>query len=461
MSYKTDDWKPDDVTRALPHSVGCEKSILSSMLVDPNDWIPVAIQEGLTAEYFYLPAHSTLFKFLIELYTAGAEIELVSLIQKLLDRGLLDRVGGPAGVCDLHNYAPTHCHFRQHLQQVRDKYVLRSLIQMGNTLIAQAYDSPDEPMEALQEAGRMLSAIDNAANGSKPPLSTKSVIKQSFEAYKARLDGVDSPMGWPTLPEIDELIRGLHPGRVVLIGATTGGGKSVLSSQIITLQSQIGIRVLEINYEMRERDSMDRKLIQMSRVPSQAFMDPLTFARENDCPPINDGFMTALEKVTNWLIAAPIFIRKPANRQLQTLQAMLRKEVRENNVQVVAIDYLQKIRCKADSREAELTEISGTLFDLAGELGIAILLLTQVNADGDSKHGIVTTEDCDAFLLIEREKNKEAENFGQHYHILLAKDRHCGKSGTKIPLIFDPNLVRFVHGYVDRKKTAAIKKRDI
>lgn len=67
-----------------------------------------------------------------------------------------------------------------------------------------------------------------------------------------------------------------------------------------------------------------------------------------------------------------------------------------------AIDYLQKIRCKAESREAEMTEISGSLFDIAGELGIAILLLSQVNADGDTKHGIVTSEDCDGYLLIER-----------------------------------------------------------
>jgi replicative DNA helicase len=91
----------DDVTRALPHAVGPEKSLLSSMLQDPQEWIGVAIEEKLTKDHFYLPAHQTLFGFLIELFEAGHEIELVSLVQRLLDRGLLDRVGGPAAITDL------------------------------------------------------------------------------------------------------------------------------------------------------------------------------------------------------------------------------------------------------------------------------------------------------------------------------------------------------------------------
>ena len=75
-----------DVTRALPHAMGPEKSLLSSMLQDPQEYIGVAIEEKLTKEHFYLPAHSTLYDFLIDLFEAGQEVELVSLVQRLLDR---------------------------------------------------------------------------------------------------------------------------------------------------------------------------------------------------------------------------------------------------------------------------------------------------------------------------------------------------------------------------------------
>jgi len=84
----------DEVTRALPHAVGPEKSVLSSMLQEPLEFIGRAIEAGITEAHFYLPAHSTLFAELCLLNTAGEEIELVSLYQKLIDRGKLDRVGG-------------------------------------------------------------------------------------------------------------------------------------------------------------------------------------------------------------------------------------------------------------------------------------------------------------------------------------------------------------------------------
>ena len=88
-------FEQDDPTRALPHALGPEKSLLSSMLQDPKEWIAAALEEGLSPGHFYLPAHAALFEMLVELDAAGQEIELVSLVQRLLDRGQLDRVGGP------------------------------------------------------------------------------------------------------------------------------------------------------------------------------------------------------------------------------------------------------------------------------------------------------------------------------------------------------------------------------
>ena len=92
---------PDDPTRALPHALGPEKSLLSTMLQDSQEFIPVAIEEKLTAAHFYVPAHALIFETRVESFDAGAGIELVSLVQRFLDRGQLDRIGGPAGLTDL------------------------------------------------------------------------------------------------------------------------------------------------------------------------------------------------------------------------------------------------------------------------------------------------------------------------------------------------------------------------
>src|SRR6218665_900134 len=165
----------DDVTRALPHAVGPEKSLLSSMLQDPQEYIGVAIEEKLTKDHFYLPAHSTLFGFLVELFEGGLEVELVSLVQRLLDRGLLDRVGGPATLTDLYTYAPSPGHFRSHLQHVKDKFVLRSIIQNANAAIAQAYDAPDEVASLLDTVEQSVLAIREGSETNRAPTIKQSV----------------------------------------------------------------------------------------------------------------------------------------------------------------------------------------------------------------------------------------------------------------------------------------------
>ena len=139
----------DDVTRALPHAVGPEKSLLSSMLQNSQEYIGAAIEEKLTASHFYLPQHSTLFGFLIELFEAGVSIELVSLVQRLLDKGLLEKCGGPGYLTELYTYAPSPGHFHHHLQHVKDKYVLRAIIRSSNEAVARAYETPDEVPELL------------------------------------------------------------------------------------------------------------------------------------------------------------------------------------------------------------------------------------------------------------------------------------------------------------------------
>ena len=138
-----------DVMRSMPHALGPEKSILSSMLKDPEQWIGMALEEGLTRDHFYLPGHGLLFETLRELNAKSQEIELVSLVQLLHDRGLLDSVGGPAAITDIFGYAPNAAHFQNHLGLVKDKFVLRSIIRTCTEAVSEAYDNPEETVSLL------------------------------------------------------------------------------------------------------------------------------------------------------------------------------------------------------------------------------------------------------------------------------------------------------------------------
>ncbi len=187
---------PDDVTRALPHAVGPEKSLLSTMLQDPQEYIGLAVEERLTAAHFYLPNHSTLFGFLIELFEAGHEVELVSLVQRLLDKGLLERVGGPGYLTELYTYAPSPGHFRHHLQHVKDKFTLRAIIRSSNEAVALAYETPDEVPELLDSVEQSFLSIRESAETTQAQ-TLKQTVEEVMRDFQRLLSKRNSPPGLP------------------------------------------------------------------------------------------------------------------------------------------------------------------------------------------------------------------------------------------------------------------------
>lgn len=187
----------EDVTKALPHAIGPEKSVLSSILQQPDTFIRLALNEGVEAEDFYLPQHRTLFGVILKLHEDEKPIELVSFVQHLLDLGLLDRVGGPAAVMELHNYAVSSSHFTTHVQMVKDKSILREIIQKANSQICAAYDAPDEVMDLVERVG-------NDAIQIKEKTDTR---LSSFKKYKEQIVTPESMM--------DEVVSYLNGDRIL------------------------------------------------------------------------------------------------------------------------------------------------------------------------------------------------------------------------------------------------------
>jgi replicative DNA helicase len=161
------------------------------------------------------------------------EVELVSLVQRLLDRGLLDRVGGPAALTDLYTYAPSPGHFRHHLQHVKDKYVLRSIIQNSNEAIARPTTRPTRSPQLLDSVEPESSPSARAAETNKSPTikqSVKEVIDQ-FQATARR------PKGCPGAPtgfeELDRMSSGLKPGEMFVVAARPSMGKTSFMMNIV------------------------------------------------------------------------------------------------------------------------------------------------------------------------------------------------------------------------------------
>lgn len=449
----------DDPTRALPHALGPEKSVLSSILQDPAEWLAVALEERLAPDHFYLPSHSTLFEMLVELYGAGQEIELVSLVQRLLDRGQLDRVGGPAGLTDLYTYAPSPGHFRHHLKMVKDKHVLRSLIRVSNETIAGAYDTPDAAADLLDATEAAVLAIrDSGSKGTEGTL--KEAVASVLDEMRQLLTGDRVSLGLPTgLRGLDGKTGGLKNGEMFVIAARPSMGKTALMMNIVEGTAvDAGLPTLVFSVEM-SRHALVRRLVH-----SRARVSP---SKVTSGDTMSKGDLQRIHRAALEINVAPLHIDHTPGITIVELRAKARRVHRTVGLKLIAIDYLQLLKSRSkqaqNSREREIAEISAGIKQLAGELDIPIIILAQLNRGPESRQGKACgiprladlresgsiEQDADLVGLLYRPgyyatTDQERADDAGRAQLILAKNRN-GETGP-IPLTWIEEITTFRDG---------------
>lgn len=425
----------------LPHALGPEKSVLSSLMKHAS----ILAEHSLDPEIFHLPAHRTLYRRMKPL----AEVELVSFIEGLRVAGLLENVGGPSAITDIYTYAPNAAHFESHLALLRDRHARRAAIAACGHAVEAAHDCEDPEAFLHALSGPVTNVFDIAA-AATPPKDTKALAREFLDTFEAKVAGKLLPMGLPTgIPEIDRALHGLHPQHMGVITARSGGGKSTMATQIAANLATDGIGVLYLILERTEQSAFQRSVIQTARIHHGAVIDPAAYAAAQGHAKPDHATLLRIRNAITRLVEANLHIRKPPNRRLATQCAEIRRYVRLHGVKVVFIDQIGLIRGerqRADTEEVERRGVSNTLQELAHELGITIIVLSQVTDEIDTKGARAIEEDADWWLHIAQERDKKKPNFGEHLHVLIAKDSHNGKTGERLPLLLDPETLRFIHG---------------
>ena len=369
--------------RALPHAIGPEKSLLSSMFQDPQEYIAQAVENKLTEEHFYHPAHGALFAVLLEFFEQHTPIELVSLSQTLLDRDLMTSVGGPAAITEIYTYAPTHAHFAHHLDIVKDKHILRSIISHCTEAITRAYEDQEEVEMLLDNVEQQVLAIREGAEkneGSTMEQTIKQVLEQFEELISGRGQGGGLSTGYKAL---DDMSSGLKPGEMFIIAARPSMGKTSFAMNLIEhicLDQDKPSMVFSL--EMSATQLVERLLYARAR-----------FAKSN----ITKGFaptkadLQNIKKASETIKDCKLFIDDTPSISINELRAKARRKKKESDIQVIAIDYLQLMRSNSkqaqNSREREVAEISAGLKALAKELEIPVIVLAQLNRGPESRVG--------------------------------------------------------------------------
>src|SRR5213080_294385 len=220
-----------DIHRTPPHSVDAEQGVLGSMLISPRETIAECV-EKINEEYFYIPAHRTIYNVLVDLWNTGQAIVLITFTQVLRDPHLLENVGGAAFVTSLFTFVPTAANVGYYLDIVRDKYVLREIISAATESVRRAYEEQDEVNDMLDEVEQKIFAVgEDRFKGQM--LSMKEQVMSTLESIEKLFENKGAITGVSTgFRDLDKLTSGLHSSEMIVIAARPSMGKTALAMNI-------------------------------------------------------------------------------------------------------------------------------------------------------------------------------------------------------------------------------------
>ncbi len=440
-----------DLHRTPPHSVEAEQGVLGSMLISPRETIAECV-EKINEEYFYVPAHRTIYDVLVDLWNTRQGIDLITFTQVLRDRNLLDSVGGAAFVTNLFTFVPTAANVQYYLEIVRDKYILRQIISAATESVRRAYEEQEEVDSLLDEVEQKIFDVgEDRFKGQM--LSMKDHAMQAIETIERLYERKGSITGISTgFVEFDRMTSGLHPSEMVVIAARPSMGKTALAMNIaeyVAINEKLAVGVFSL--EMSSQQLVQRMLCSRARVNLQRVRDG--FLGERDFP--------SLTAAASKLAEAKMFIDDSASLSILELRAKARRLKAQQDVSLIIVDYLQLLRSTTrraqDNRQLEISEISAGLKALAKDLKIPVIVVAQLNRQPEQRTGGKPRlsdlresgsieQDADLVGLLVRpelyEEDEEArvEKAGEA-ELIIAKQRN-GPVG-EIPLTFLKEYTRF------------------
>ena len=451
-----------DIHRTPPQSVDAEQGVLGSMLISPRETIAECV-EKINEEYFYVPAHRTIYNVLVDLWNTSQAIDLITFTQVLRDRHLLDSVGGAAFVTSLFTFVPTAANVGYYLEIVRDKYILREIISAATESVRRAYEEQDEVNNLLDEVEQRIFAVgEDRFKGEM--LSMKEQVMSTLESIEKLFENKGAITGVSTgFRDLDKLTSGLHSSEMIVIAARPSMGKTALAMNIAEHAAiEVKLPVAIFSLEMSAQQLVQRMLCSRARVNLAKTRDG--FLGEADFP--------KLTHAASKLAEAKIFIDDSAGLTILELRAKARRLKAQQNVQLIIVDYLQLLRSTSrraqDNRQLEISEISAGLKGLAKELKIPIIVVAQLNRNPEIRTGSgkgvprladlresgSIEQDADLVGLLVREEyyadsDEERTELEGKAELIIAKQRN-GPIG-QVKLTFLKDFTRFE----DRAEEAA------
>jgi len=384
----------------LRWSQDAEQSILGGAMLS-SDALD-RLEQPLHPEHFYVEAHRWIWAAMLDLHSRRQPIDVITVHAQLQQRGQAEKVGGLLYLNELAASVPSAANIRTYATIVVDRALRRKIIETADIVQAIALEVGDAA-EKLDQVASMFAAIQRPGARSEAVSLGELLLERS--AHWEALESGKALAGMPThLPTLDRALGGgLKPGKVIVLGARPSVGKTSLALQLLLNLAADGHPVLLLSQEMQNGDITDRAAANLGRVSLEA----LTTGRFE-----RDDWSRAAE-ATEAGRTLPVYVDDQAAMTLLDMRSKARRAQQRYGIKVLAVDYLQLCSAtgKQDSRHHQIEQISRGLKQLAKELGICILLLSQISrqstqrAEGeptlaDLKESGAIEEDADVVVAL-------------------------------------------------------------
>ena len=420
------------VNKVQPNDTLAEQAVLGSMLVS-KDAVQAAV-EVLKPEDFYREDNKEIYAAMMDIYSVGKEIDMITVTEQLKLRGTLERVGGTQNLATLIDNVPTTSNIERYVEIVEQKATSRNLIKVTSDIMKVSYAQTEELDAIIEQAEKGI--FDLAQNrNSKSYSGMKEILVNTLDSIekmyqnKEKLSGMESGF-----IDLDEKISGLNDSDLIIVAARPAMGKSAF---VLNIASYVAMHdkvpVMIFNLEMSKEQLVKRMLSSESEIDSMKI---------NNANLEQDDWIKMAD-ASNRLADVPIYIDDTPVLTPSEIRAKCRKAKLENNIGLIIIDYLQLMESKTanGSRQQEISEISRGLKILAKELNVPVIALSQLSratearADhrpmlSDLRESGSIEQDADIVMFLHREdyydKETEKKNVAE---VIVAKNRH-GETGT-------------------------------
>lgn len=363
-----------------PQAVEVEKAVLGALIIDKDTYAVVC--ETLHPESFYEQRHQLMYAAIQDLVVNQKPVDLLSVTDMLAKNGALEEVGGPGYIAEVSSRVASSANIEYHAKIVAQKHLARQLAQYGNKIESKALDETTDVDDLMQEAECSLIELGQRSHKKDytqvNPVIAR-VIKniQDAAANKDGITGVSS--GYYRL---DEMTSGWQPSDLVIIAGRPAMGKTSfalsMALNIATIRKEpIGFFSLEMSNEQL----MGRLISNVCDIEGSKILNGRLLPDEWD----------RLDKRVNIILDTPLYLDDTPGLSIFDLQAKARRMVRENGVKIIMVDYLQMLNANGgrfSNRQEEISKITEHLKNLAKELKIPIVALSQLNRGVENREGL-------------------------------------------------------------------------